>query len=437
LAKEFQTILGFGGAFTDSACINILSLNVSLRERLLNDYFGPDGLQYTLGRVPIGGSDFSTRPYSYDDTDSPDLELSHWALTSEDLDYKIPVIMRAKDLTEYRNESLKLIASPWSPPKWMKQSNSFKRGHLINSDEIYKAYAQYLVNFYQAYESFGLRFWGATVQNEPVAANIPFYYFNSMQMSAGEAIRLVRDHLGPALEGIGYNKTNFKLLVGDDSLLFVDQHVLSVLADEKVRNYISGMAFHWYSSGLIAPYSQLSKLTQSLKGKIDYVVMTEACAGAMPFSKHVDVGNWDRGESYSMDIIEDMSRNTNAWLDWNLALDVTGGPNWAGNFVDSPIIVNKAANIYYKQPMYYHMGHFSRFFRPNSVRVEANLEHRYFFEKIMLLAVHNKQTGHLVVNILNRSPSSRKLKLEVRSSSVKVPPFEVEGRSISTVIVKL
>ena len=49
------------------------------------------------------------------------------------------------------------------------------------------------------------------------------------------------------------------------------------------------------------------------------------------------------------------------WTDWNIALDMQGGPNWAGNFVDAPIIVNEAEGEFYKQPMYYALGHISRY----------------------------------------------------------------------------
>jgi glucosylceramidase len=61
------------------------------------------------------------------------------------------------------------------------------------------------------------------------------------------------------------------------------------------------------------------------------------------------------------------------WVDWNLALDEGGGPNWSGNFVDSPIIVNNTIDEFYKQPMFYAMGHFSKYIPENSVRVNIEI----------------------------------------------------------------
>jgi len=46
------------------------------------------------------------------------------------------------------------------------------------------------------------------------------------------------------------------------------------------------------------------------------------------------------------------------WIDWNLALDEKGGPNWVMNYVDSPVIVNATGAEFYKQPMFYALGHF-------------------------------------------------------------------------------
>ena len=445
LAREQQTIIGFGGAFTDAAAININSLSKPVRDKLLASYFGPTGLQYSFGRVPIAGSDFSTRAYSYDDANFIDYELKEWRLASEDLDHKIPVIKRALELAEDTAPKLKLFASPWSPPTWMKTSRSFERGHLIDDDRVYRAYANYLIKFYKAYRQNGIAFWGATVQNEPVAAYLPFYFFNSLQMSASETRRFVVDHLGPALEAEGFNKRNFKLMIGDDSLLFVNQ-MTSLLDDFKVQKYVSGLGFHWYTSALLAPYSSLSKLTDSVKGKVDFVMMTEACNGAMTlWGKHVDLGSWDRGESYATDIIEDFRRQTNAWIDWNLALDEQGGPNWSGNFVDSPIIVNKDKDEFYKQPMYYALAHFSRFLRPNSVILASELENQNYFEKLMILAARNEETDHLIINILNTATSARKLQLKIKTNTTQggellsqsLGPFQVEGKSINTLVLKL
>lgn len=73
------------------------------------------------------------------------------------------------------------------------------------------------------------------------------------------------------------------------------------------------------------------------------------------------LGSWARGELYAKNIIETLLHWVSAWIDWNLALDTSGGPTYVGNYVDSPIIINSTANEFYKQPMFYALGHFSKY----------------------------------------------------------------------------
>jgi len=85
----YQKIIGFGGAFTDAAGLNIKTLPEKLQNRIISDYFSKSGIEYNLGRIPIGGSDFSTHAYSYDDNNKDDFDLKHFSLTDEDLNYKV------------------------------------------------------------------------------------------------------------------------------------------------------------------------------------------------------------------------------------------------------------------------------------------------------------------------------------------------------------
>lgn len=446
LADKKQEILGWGGSFTDAAAINIQSLSDSMSERLLESYFGPNGLQYNFGRVPIGGSDFSTRPYSYDDSPEPDFNLTHWALAREDLEHKIPVIKRAKALVaaDEGKQELKLFATPWSPPKWMKTSNDFRRGHLIDTNENLSSYARYLVKFYQAYREHGIEFWGATVQNEPMSAYLPMYFFNSLQMSGHETIKFVAEYLGPQLESsLNFTKQNFKLMIGDDSLGFINYQVPSIMEDKRVQRYISGLAFHWYLSGLLVPYEALTNVMAKIKDKIEFVMMSEACQGAFLSSKHVDLGDWHRGESYASDIIEDLKRGTGAWIDWNMALDLEGGPNWAKNFVDSPIIVDKSRNEFMKQPMYYVLAQFTRFLKPRSMVVDSRWSGPAGrWRGLSVVAAHVQETDHIVATILNKSNMGREFSLAVvatasSTDNSSVTRIAIEPTSVSTVVIKL
>lgn len=436
-----QAILGWGGAFTDAFGFNMRKLSKDLAEQLLQSYYGENGLQYNFGRVPIGGSDFSTRAYSYDDTNTSDYTLAHWALAPEDHYFKIPYIKRAISLARRATGvDLKLFAAPWSPPKWMKNNNDFVRGSLIDDDRVYRSYAEYLMKFYDAYEMNNITFWGATVQNEPLSAAFPFYTFNSLHYTNQQMIKFVSKYLGPALEQRGYTKKNFKLMIGDDNLGLINTQVPEVLKDPEAQKYISGLAFHWYTSGIV-PYDSLTEVINAVKDKISFVLMTEACEGSQPLTKKVDIGSWARGEAYARDIIEDLNRQAQGWIDWNMALNMKGGPNWAKNYVDSPILVDAKKNEFYKQPMYYALAHFSRFLKPNSIRVVTEVVDKSLtvFKGIYSVAVVNRQTGHIIVNILNTSTSKRKVNILLERNDGKsrqIKPFAIDAKSINSFVLK-
>lgn len=432
LDQKFQTILGWGGAFTDSTALNVYNLSRSISQKLIESYFGAEGLQYNFGRVPMGGSDFSTRAYTYADV-KDDFELKHWALAIEDTGFKIPMIKEAMRLCERQGEPLKLFGSPWSPPVWMKESNNILNGHLKGDDRTYKSWSDYLIKFYKAYREHGIEFWGQTLENEPIQNWVST--INALEFNSTEQIRFVTKFFGPALEANGMGRDNFQLMLGDDSLNELVPQVPDVMNNPEAAKYFSGLAFHWYDSGNGANYDDLNKIYETIKDKIDFVLMTEACSGNNKFSKKPLLGSWERGDTYAMDIIEDLLRHTSGWIDWNMALNRAGGPNWATNLMDAPIIVNEEADEFYKQPMYYAIGHFSRFFRPGSVRVSTTVDTK---QDIRVVAVRNDFTGHLSVNILNRSFRDQQVELTINDGSKYEPlTIDLETRSLTSVVLKM
>jgi len=101
---------------------------------------------------------------------------------------------------------------------------------------------------------------------------------------------------------------------------------------------VSGIGLHWYVDALVSP-STLDQAHSEFPNH--FMLGTEACAGALPFEEPVVLGSWERGEMYASDIITDLNHWVTGWVDWNIALNMTGGPNWAHNEVDSPIIIDK------------------------------------------------------------------------------------------------
>ena len=183
--KRFQQYVGFGGAFTEAAAINWRKLSAERQQEVIDRYFGPPekgGLGYTLGRVPINSCDFSPASYTFDDVEG-DVKLEHFDTeVKHDVEAgMIPMIRAAQAAAKARGQSLRLVASPWSPPAWMKRPvydwrvgrevqsmlASAKPSGLLPSME--RPWAEYFAKWITAYAGHGIDVWAVTVQNEPEA----------------------------------------------------------------------------------------------------------------------------------------------------------------------------------------------------------------------------------------------------------------------------
>ncbi|KAG8230905.1 hypothetical protein J437_LFUL002937 [Ladona fulva] len=363
---RYQKVIGFGGAMTDAAGINIASLSEGAQDLLLRSYFSEEGLEFNVVRIPMGGSDFSTRPYSYDD-ESMDVNLTHFKLAKEDTKYKIPFLER---LIKMSPKEILLFGSVWSAPKWMKTNGDFiGKGRL--KDEYYQLWADYFIKFLNEYESRGFKFWGITTQNEPTDGNLPNFSFNCMGWTADQTRKWVAENLGPTLHANGYE--DLQLLVMDDSRFSLPSWPNTLFADDLVKKYATGIAVHWYVDFVLGP--RVLNETHYLHPD-KFLMYTEACNGDLPGEHNVLLGSWLRGEKYAHSVIETMNNWVTGWVDWNFALDLTGGPNWAKNNVDAAVIVNASADEFYKQPMFYALGHFAKFVPNGSQRVDLRGEEK-------------------------------------------------------------
>ncbi|CAG2168542.1 unnamed protein product, partial [Oppiella nova] len=248
---KYQEIFGFGGAFTDSTGININKMGDKLGAQILDDYFSKDGIEYNVGRIPIGGCDFSTRAYSLDDQ-TEDRQLQKWNLTNEDLDYKIPTILKAKALATHE---IRLFGSPWSAPKWMKTNNDLAHGGSIKGpvgSEYWQIWANYFIHYLNAYKAHNITHWGITIQNEP-RANQPF---NSMLYTPEQMRDFLANTLGPVLESNGWGTDRLKVMVWDHNLDEVQEWVRVIFADKTAAKYAAGTAIHWYTH---SPHTNLDE----------------------------------------------------------------------------------------------------------------------------------------------------------------------------------
>ncbi|XP_015523845.1 lysosomal acid glucosylceramidase [Neodiprion lecontei] len=355
----YQRIHGFGGCFTDSACISIKSLSEDAQKNLMSSYFSSEGNAYNLGRVPIAGTDFSTRLYTYDDY-SGDLLLKNFSLADEDLYYKIPLMQQALEMSP----ELKFIAASWSAPPWMKTNNDYiGLGFLLK--EYYQLYAEYLIKFLDEYENHGLEMWAISTGNEPNDAFIDGYEINSLTWLSSTIAEWVAENLGPTISESKHNKT--LILALDDQTFYLPNFVEEMFVNETAKNYTAGIAVHWYYD-TDTPSSVLQETHDLFPDK--FLLMTEAAVAANLSDGKLLLGSWDSGEKYIMDIIDNLRNWVTGWIDWNLALNEEGGPHWHYTYDQSSIVVNAEADEFYKQPLFYAISHFSKFIPRGSVRVE-------------------------------------------------------------------
>ncbi|MEQ2214843.1 hypothetical protein XENOCAPTIV_021722, partial [Xenoophorus captivus] len=366
--QKYQRIKGFGGAMTDAAAINILSLSAGAQEQLLRQYFSKDGKDYRLFketnfiysvvRVPMASCDFSTRLYTYADTPG-DYDLKNFTLAQEDMNMKIPLLLRAQALSPY---PLSLLGSAWSAPAWMKTNGALTgKGSLKGQPggKEHKTWAQYYIRTHDKLQVSD--FICDNIQHprgfkmlKVTLVSLCGRSFQALGFTPEEQRDWVAVDLGPALQSSSHPHTH--ILILDDSRLLLPHWAKVVLSDVHAARYIHGVAVHFYMDDLVPAETSLGA-THQLYPEY-YLFGTEACAGWGPLDRGVKLGSWDRAEKYAHDIIEDLNHYVVGWTDWNLALDPTGGPNWVKNFVDSPVIVDAKRDVFYKQPSFYGMAHF-------------------------------------------------------------------------------
>jgi len=320
-SQQYQGIDGFGGAFTDASGINIANLSSAAQEFLLRSYFSKDGIEYNVGRIPVASTDFSTHRYSYDDV-ANDFQLTHFALTEEDLKYKIPFIKAAQ---KYSSRPIRLFGSSWSAPAWMKtsgrmDSNGTLQGEPKSGDQYYTTFANYYVKFLQEYAKHNLTFWALTAQNEPTTGYLYQYGWQTQGFTAEMQRDFIKNNLGPALHQNGFQ--NVSIMILDDQRFMLPSWARTVLHDVNTRKYISHIAVHFYWDRF-TPTETLDTTHREFPNVL--LFGTEACVGTQggpdQGQPHVILGSWERAEQYAHDIIEDLNHWFVGWVDWNIALD--------------------------------------------------------------------------------------------------------------------
>ena len=398
----FQTIEGFGGAFTESAAVTLYKLPVEQQAEVLRAYFDPKaGHGYTLCRTHINSCDFSSGNYAYAEV-VDDHKLEYFSIERDRLAL-LPMIRAA---FQAAGGSIKLLAAPWSPPAWMKTNGRMSGGGRLKSD-CRQTWANYYCRYIKEYERENIPIWGLSVQNEVEAAQT----WESCLYSPEEERDFVRDYLGPTLHSEGL--AQIRLLVFDHNRDHMVDHARVIYDDPAAAQYVWGTAFHWYVGDW---FDNVQKLHDAYPEK--HLLFTEGCQEGGPH-----LGEWDLGERYARSMINDLNRWTVGWIDWNMVLDETGGPNHAGNYCSAPIMIDTRSGEILYQSSYYYIGHFSCYIKPGARRIVCTSD-----SDILETTAFLNTDGQIAVVVLNRTSQSVPfaLRFEGQSALAESLPNSIE-----------
>ncbi|MCK5443528.1 MAG: glucosylceramidase [Maribacter sp.] len=402
--QVYQQMDGFGFTLTGGSALHLQKMSEDTRHKLLQELFGRDSNQIGINylRISVGASDLDEAPWSYNDlaNGETDVQLEKFSLAYDTL-YLIPTLKEILKISP----KIQIMASPWSPPKWMKDNNDTRGGSL--KMEYHDVYAHYLTTYIGAMKSEGITIDALTIQNEPLhPGNNP-----SLLMLEDQQAEFIKNSLGPAFEK---KDISTKIVVYDHNADRPD-YPISILNDPEVAKYIDGSAFHLYGGTINA----LSEVHKAHPNKNLY--FTEQWIGApgdfaKDFSWHIE------------NLIIGASRNwCKTVLEWNLANDENQDPHTDRGGCDRCLgAITITGDQITRNPAYYIVAQASKFVPSGSHRIASNL-----VENIPNVAFKTPQ-GEKVVLIQNKTEEESKVYVQLGKESYAVT---LKSGSVGTLVI--
>lgn len=347
--QTYQSIDGFGFTLTGGSAEVINQLIPTKKQQLIQELFGSSATSISVNylRISIGASDLNGTVFSYNDLPAgqTDINLTNFSLAPDN-----QLILLLKEILLI-NPNIKIMATPWSPPTWMKTNGSSIGGSLL--PQYYSVYAQYFVKYIQQMNAQGIAIDAITPQNEPLhPGNNP-----SMYMTALEQADFIKNHLGPAFQSNGITTK----IVAYDHNCDQPQYPITVLSDAGANPFVDGSAFHLYAGDI----SALSSVHSAYPNKNVYFTeqwtsSTGDFGGDLKWHlKNVIIGS-----------MRNWSKNA---LEWNLANNASFGPHTPGGctMCKGALTVVSSEN-FERNVAYYIIAHASKFVPAGSVRIASN-----------------------------------------------------------------
>ncbi|MBN1827008.1 MAG: glycoside hydrolase family 30 protein [Candidatus Eisenbacteria bacterium] len=487
-----QTIYGIGTSFTESSAFVLAHLEPESRREVMRRIFGESGADFTLTRTHIGSCDFTVEgEYSYaaepDDRDLSAFTIAPDLAGFDRADYPgvkdsrydlLPMIREALAIKrEQRDGELRIIASAWTAPPWMKDIETWTIPGSPENDwqgtggslkpRYVSTYADYLLKYLAAYEREGVDIWAITPVNEPHGNG---GHWESMNFSPESQSDFIRHHLGPRLRESRH--AGVKLLVYDQNRDGLVRWAEAIFGDPRSAGYVFGVAVHWYSSTFRVYEDALERVHT---GHPDRVILhTEGCIDNLGTDAPGGIGDpagykesgwfgndafwWNAGATdwaytaswagpgaadhpaytpvhrYARDIIVCLDHWVAGWVDWNIVLDREGGPNHAGNFCGAPIMIDTETGEIYYTPVYYVLAQFGRTIRPGDKAVWTKRETDGLDPDALRACATVNGDGLLSVQVLNTTKDAIPYHLQIagRYAAITIP-----ANSVQTVRVPL
>lgn len=452
--KEFQKYYGFGASFTESSAWNLATIPVKSRKQVLTKLFSPtEGAGFTLTRTHINSSDYSNTHYTY--IEEGDEDLSTFSLNEDLKGFSgdeneqvkgieliepkydlIPMILEASSIP---GADFKIIASPWSPPSWMKTGETSKMTNGTLRPKYYGLWAKYLSKYVSAYAKQGINIWAITPQNEPL------HYHDAQWDSNGftpeQARDFLKNHLGPQLVKDGLLNLNdlesgLRVLLYDHNKSEMNNYVAPTYQDPEASKYAWGTAFHWYTNSELKENNwyaaELAKLQKNWPNKA--MIHSES---SIDIDSKDPIGQYWRAstdyagtfvpfETYAYDIITDLNHGTQGYVEWCSILSHKGQPNPYNNFNSAPVLINPLTDEVIYTPLYYLISHFSKFIRPGAHRIDVKGEN---INGLIYTAAKNTD-GSIAVVIYNNNSEPYNISLNIENEAFTT---KIDSKSMQTI----
>jgi glucosylceramidase len=401
--QHYQTVDGFGYTLTGGSAQLITAMSKDARKKLLHELFSSSGMHISYIRISVGASDLNADVFTYDDLPAgqTDTGLKKFSLV-KDGDKGTGLIPLLKQILAI-NPHIKILATPWTAPSWMKDNGKSMGGKLL--PVYYRTYAHYLVKYIRAMKAEGIVIDALTPQNEPLhGGNNP-----SMVMLAEEQARFIGDDLGPVFRAEGITTK----IIAYDHNCNKPEYPLTVLNDAAARPFVDGSAFHLYEGDI----SALSVVKKAYPDKNLY--FTEQWTGAK--------GDFDGDLHWHMKnvIIGSMRNWSRVALEWNLANDLAYGPHTPGGCTECKGALTISADQWHRNVAYYIIAHASKWVIPGSVRIASESN------ELISQVAFTSPDGKTVLIIQNEQ--SKNLTAEIRTKGKPVY-ISLLPRSVVTVI---